>query len=282
MDQEALNEEHDNLDSDARKALEAGEFNADSPIEHDDDYDSYGRKVKKRIDKEVYKRKALETQLEETETEKQRIRRELKEAREKLSKYEEDETKSLETRVKDLQARRDKALDDGELTEYAKLNDELTDTKLDVVKRTTKRVQAPEPDPEPAKKTDDIAPAARAWLEKNADWLDEDPDKAAKAAKIEKALVREGYAYSDPDTYEELDRRLNGEAASEDDDLYDDNEPTPRAGATAGVVRDAGARNARQRPGTITRDDLARMKRAGFDPQSAEDRKGWMNRNKPL
>jgi len=278
---EEQHEVEDDLTPDAREALEAG------VIDHDEDDDeSYGKRVNKRIAKEVSKRKALADRLAETETNAQRIARELKEAKERLSQYEERETEGLDTRAKDLQARRDAALEAGEMGEYNKLNDELTDIRMDMRDRRRQRAEKPveieRDEPAPRTNTSGLSKAAAAWVEENEDWLGEDQEKAANAAKIERQLIGEGYKVTDPDLYEELDRRLGGYDKEVEIDDPDDEVEKPRRGATPGVSRESGSRRPASRQGALTRTDLQKMKNAGLDPNSPSDRKGWIDRNKPL
>lgn len=282
MENEQVAPEND-LDPDALEALESGVL--DNEIsDDDDDTESYGRRVKKRIDKEVSKRKALEDRLSAAEEEKQRVRRELLEARERLSSYEKDADEGLEQREKELKTRRDKALEEGELTTYNELNDELDEVKWQKRTRAQRPVQPePEHETQEAPPKSNVTPAAQAWIDKNSDWLQSDDDRKIAAAKIEKQLVAEGYTYQDPETYRELDRRLatygNDSLEEYDDDVA---QPATPRGATGGVPRDTGSNVPRNRKGVLTRDDLGRMKRAGFDPSDPAHRKAWLDRNKPL
>ena len=281
MEQESPNlEDQDDLSPDAIEALRGGMIDDDLTEE---EYESYGRKVKKRIDKEVSKRKALEDQLENTETEKQRMARELKEARQRLSEYEENDDKSLADREKDVLERRNKALDAGELPEYNELNDELLDIKMERVRRSNRPKIEREPETPPASDKPKVAKAAQDWIDSQ-DWINVDEEKTATAAKIERQLKNEGYSYNDPETYKELDRRLaayDAPPATDDDDLGLDDDPPPRQTAVGGVNRDTAPRTPRGK-GVLTRDDLGRMKRAGFDPSDPSHRKAWLDRNKPL
>jgi hypothetical protein len=277
MENEQIEPEND-LDPDAQAALEAGEIDV---ADNSDDMDSYGPRVQKRISKEVSKRKALEDRLNAVETEKERYARELKEARDKLSSYEKDADEGLDKREAELKARRDAALEQGELTTYNELNDELDEVKWQKRKRAERPVQ-PEPEhgTREATQRPEIAPAAQAWIDRNSDWLQSDEDRKIAAAKIEKQLVAEGYTYQDPETYKELDRRL-ASYGSEEAGFEDEVPATPR-GATSGVPRDTSSNIPRNRKGVLTRDDLSRMKRAGFDPSDPSHRKAWLDRNKPL
>jgi hypothetical protein len=271
----------DDLDDDALEALQTGAIDHEGTGD-DEDLETYGKRVQKRIGKEVSKRKVVETERDQFKSEAQRYREELERARKRLSEYEEQDDKNLEDREKDLIARRAKALDEGEMKEYNELNDELMDLK---VERRTRKVIKPEPEPVPAKEdtTSRVSEATRKWVDQNSDWLNSDKAKAAEAVKIERQLIKEGYSTSDPDLYQELDKRLNGGTDDDEsiEDLLEEDERPQQRGATTGVPRDRGTRQAGKR-GRLTRDDLVRMKRANLDPNNPEHRKAWIKRNDPL
>lgn len=275
-------QDDDGLTEEARQALESGDF--DSEVEHDEE--EYGKRVQKRIAKEVSKRKALQDQLSEAETDRQRMRRELKEAKDLLAGYSKKEVEGLDSKAEDLKKRRDKALDDGDLAAYNDLNDELTEVKIEMRERRRAPAEKPVADDTPRKsKAPKMSQAASDWVEKNGDWLSTDKEKTAAAAKIEQQLVKEGYDVNDSDLYEELDRRLGSYDDPEpvgDVDEVDDDDTPPARGATTGVPRDSSSRAPRSRPGAINKGDLQKMARAGLDPNDPGHRKAWLDRNKPL
>lgn len=264
------------LDDEAKDALQNGELEN----EHDDE--DYGERVRKRINKEVSKRKALAEERDRLAAEREQIQRERDEARARLAKYEERQDEDLKAKVDDIKARRDKALDEGDLAEYNKLNDELLDARIELRDRSTRR-------PAPREDNDDRQPAAipkasSAWVERNRDWLMADPANQELAKSIEQKLVRKHGGYTD-ELYRELSKRL---ASVSDDYVYDDvaeddfEEPAPR-GNTAGVPRDSyDEPTSQRRSGKLTRADLAAMAKFGMDPNSPKDRKAWINRNAEL
>lgn len=278
MAQEQEMETEQDLTPDAAEALEQANKTGRFPVDIDDD-DWYSKAVGKRIDKEVSKRKALQDQLLERETEAERLRRELMESRERLNKYEAKADEDLDARAKDLKARRDKALDDGELNVYNDLNDELMEVKIELRDRT-RRTKA-EPKPETPRQSQ-TAKAAEEWLKRNSDWVTTDKERADRAALIEQQLFREGYTANDSSTYEELDRRLNKrEAADEVVDDDDEPAPPPRGSATTGVPRDTAPRTPRNAK-VLTRGDLQKMATFGLDPNDPAHRKAWLDRNNPI
>jgi hypothetical protein len=130
--------------------------------------------------------------------------------------------------------------------------------------------------PEPAKVDDDAdarrAPAAKAWLAKNP-WYHTEPARAEKAYSIQEYLrTVVGMSVEDPRLWAELDQRLKGE------------KPKQRSGQVAGVSRGNAVTPTRSTAPQkrLSSADLRTMSKYGFDPQSAQDRRAWANRNTPL
>jgi len=302
---EAHQEDLDDLTDEAREALESNPeaFNPRELDEEDDRFDDYGARVKKRVGKEVKARKMLETQLNQERTERERLRAEreqfeaeLREARERLNQFEEREGESYKSREEDLLARRQVALDDGDLAAVNKLNDELLDVRLKLREKVsrpeTKRLEADHQPPavKPSVVNQRVAAATQSWLDRRSDRLDQ--TTLTRAAQIEKELTDAGYKVNDPKLYDELDRRLFPDEYTDQDlqgDVYDDLEdeqPTgrgePQRGAVAGVPRDSGSRRVAGRNQQLTADDLRKMARWNLDPNNPKDRAAWRNRNTPL
>jgi hypothetical protein len=55
------------------------------------------------------------------------------------------------------------------------------------------------------------SPAAMEWYERNKTWFNKDPVLTAGARVIDQQMVADGYAPTDPDYFEELDKRLKTE-----------------------------------------------------------------------
>ncbi len=95
------------------------------------------------------------------------------------------------------------------------------------------------------------------------------------AQGVYRVLVAEGYDPADTDLYQELDARLAVAAPTLAKATQSQRKGTiPVASGSRGV----GASMA-PTPGKLTKADLASMQRYGFDPNSAKDRKTWLNRN---
>lgn len=315
----AQDNEFDDLDDDALEALKSGEiveqhdenlFSDDTstpkteeraPKSADtDDDEEYSAKVQKRIGKLVSQRKLVETERDTERDRRTQAERERDEALARLAKYEERQDSDLMSRAEDLVKRRDEALDDGDLTTYNQLNDELMEVRWEMRERkNAPRAKAPDPEPqqqsraaEPAAPKPARAKAAQDWLDQNSDWI-YDPsnrERAIQAQRLEAELIGEGYYYDEPELYQELDRRLGKMAqptAGDGQGIAGETvEPTPqpRQTAQAGTNRDSLPHTPpRDRnPAKLTRADLDKMARYGLDPQSPKDRKAWLQRDAEL
>lgn len=237
--------------------------------------EEYGKKVQKRIDKLTAKFKSAQERAEAAE-------RKAKELEERFGKFEtgyqererEAEKRSFDSQMSDIKARMEAAVEDADLAQYHKLNEQLMELRI-------QQTQAkPETKPEPAKEhppVNEIPPAAQSWLDQNRSWLSDRKNRIAIAAarEIEQDLLDQGYD-QDEELYEELDRRLEEEYPRIREIRSGKQERTP---SVAGGGRSVPAKE-RPQPGKITSDDVRAMRRYGFDPDSAADRKAWLNRNK--
>lgn len=309
-------EELADLDEDAKEALKAGELpefddngeqveakpgpgyrpkNGDYVNVNDDDW--YTKAVKKKIDKHHRRAKDAEDQLAEERAERARLQAEVEASRKRLSQYEDEQDEGLKGRIDDLKSRRDKALDDGELSEYARLNDELTEAKIeqrDRVHRRSAKPAAQDDDDHGGRGRQQATPkasgAAQSWGQKHLAWLQQDEANLSLAKSIEAKLARKYRGYDDPEMYRELSKRLA--AASDDfvddeggfdDEVIDDDPPPRQGGASSGVPRNPGSHDAGSRGSDrLTRNDLSSMAKFGLDPNSPKDRLAWKSRNAEL
>jgi len=259
----------DDLEPGALESMEAGQT---GDADHLSD-EEYGSKVKKRIAKEVYKRKKLGEDLEHEQGENARLRQELNGMRADQHKERED---SLKAREEEAAKRARTAFDAGETDDYMKANDELLDAKVD--RRTLG--DAPKPAAEESSKPK-MTEAAENWVGRNQDMIENDPDKFARAQEIEAELRSQGYRPSDPKLYDEVDKRLNGTGS--DDDLSDEDHrmqgdshlSVPNRGETGGDAGKGGKT-------TLTKEDLRLMDKYGFDHNNVEHRKRWLASKKEV
>lgn len=254
----------DDLTDEAREDLQSPDFHREMEAisQGDEDAPHMGNRARRKIHKERWRRK-------HAEEERDRIKAERDQALKELEEYRTKESESIDTQMDDIKKRRDEALEEGELGTYGKLNDELYDLR----DRKNQSVRKPEPKQEVEETR--ISDATMGWVDNNRDWLNVDKEKTQVAARIERQLVKEGYDLNDDELYEELDRRLSN--YGDEPDIDDDD--TPAYGATTGVPRDTASPNARRTGNRLTAEDLRKMARFGFDPNSKEDRDNWRRRN---
>lgn len=309
----AQDNEFDDLEDDALEALKSGEiveqhdenlFSEDPPAPKkeerapkaadSDDEEEYSAKVQKRIGKLVSQRKLVETERDTERDRRTQAERERDEALARLAKYEERQDSDLTSRAEDLVKRRDAALDDGDLTVYNQLNDELMEVRLEMRERKkAPRVKAPDPEPQQQPRAAEpaapkLAQAAKDWLDRNSDWI-YDPsnrERAIQAQRLEAELISEGYYYDEPELYQELDRRLGQMAQPTAGDgqgiaaAASQTRQTAQAGTNRDSLPNTPPRD--RNPAKLTRADLDKMARYGLDPQSPKDRKAWLQRDAEL
>lgn len=231
-----------------------------------DEYDKYRKSWQKRLDKEVYRRKKLETELANARKEWDEKQREIDEARKK----------SASEKLKELDAKMDKAAEEQDLLELRKLQKEereIRESANETPKRTPKR---------------EVNRLAMEWVTTNHEWFSQDGDsfdeaKRKRALSINRALISEGYDDNSEAFYQELDNRLNAnrtrkvkprDEANEDDDEDAD---LPAAAPAARTPSSPPRRG--RRP---TKDDLAAMRKYGYDPNNPKHRDTWMRRDEEL
>lgn len=251
----------------------------------DDEVEEYGKKVQRRINKEVQKRKVLEDRLASQEAEHERRMSEFEErfnAREQ-----EEEDASITEKLEDVESRRrenhevgdyDQSLED----EWFDLKSKQRDAKkrkpnrkpqpkarddsdnTDVNTDTEKRESAPVPDEQ------------KKWLESN-NWYGKNKARSDYANKEYLQLVSDGYDPEDTDIYDELDKRLSGGTSDDNvdndnvaiDDERDERPPPPAA-------PNRGNSNKNRKKNTFTNSDKQKMRDWNLDPNDPAQRKAWL------
>lgn len=297
---ERQNEEFDDIDQfniDIEDELEEEEFEEEAPVEEEveakkeeeSEEEKYGRKVQKRIDTLTYRAKSAEEREEAERQKRIQVEEELDELRSAAS---ENSLKHLEDRKKAAKARLRTAYEDGgEANEIADAQAELADISSEIaVKRNSK----PTPRKKEEVKKEDTgggSPATNAWVRDN-EWMSDPKNMAYRSAAVtlEQQLYNEGYDL-DESLYEELDKRLekmmpgikNLRGDAEEELKEEEKEYTKERGHQTVVSQGRSGQGVKRggKPGTrLTQDDLKTMSKYGFDPNSPEDRKAWLNRNK--
>ena len=231
----------------------------EEPREEFDDRENFGRKVEKRINK-MHAKHQIELSAQNARI--QALEAELAEARQQRQQEAQQKSETdLSTKSAELKARKIDALDRADHEEVARIDDELFELKLQArqpatqqqPKQTEFRQAAPAP-------VADTRPQALLDWEADNQWVYDSKyaDRKERTNTILKSLYEQGYTADDPDTWEELNRKLARV------------KPPAPAGVDRGSVilndsQDVGA-------GKLTRADIQTMIGLGLDPDDVNHR----------
>lgn len=270
-----------------------GELNTDVPViegrgsmPHDEDNtEDYGRKVRRRINKEVSRRKSAEEVSQRAQADARKARARAEELEAKLQQKEMDE--EVSSVVTKAQEELEQAIEDGDTKKQAELT-----TKIAMASAPRR----PEPK-SPAATTTDIdgdnpkpAPlheSAQRFIDRNK-WFTDNPKARAKAIAIESDLrENEGFDFGD-DLYAEVERELLEEMPelAGDDGLDDDpgqdlalDPPRQRQAVTPRARGDVPPRRNRGE-GHMTTAMQKTMITYGFNPQDPAHIKSFLKHRK--
>ena len=196
---------------------------ADTSDEDSDneDLDEYGERVRKRISKEVWKRREAERKNKELEDRLNEVMGSYKETQTNLIRSNEAALSAREEAIKSefekIQTTYKNSYDSGDTDEMFRATDRLTDLKAELrdiegFKGRLKREAAVE---EPVQRPRSNGPDERAvdWASRN-EWFGKDVAKTGAAYAIDASLKSEGFDPSSDDYYEELNNRLYKEFPS--------------------------------------------------------------------
>jgi hypothetical protein len=224
-----------------------------------DDRENFGRKVEKRINK-MHAKHQIELAAQNSRI--QALEAELAEARQQRQQEAQQKSETdYATKSEELKARKIDALDRADHEEVARIDEEIFELKLQArqpatqqqPKQTDFRQEAPAP-------VADTRPQALLDWEADNQWV-YDPkhaDRKARTNTILKTLYDQGYTADDPDTWDELNRRL----------------VRVKPPAPAGVDRGSVVFNDPQEAGSgkLTRADIQTMIGLGLDPDDVNHR----------
>ena len=177
------------------------------PAEDDDDDNTrYGKKIEKRFAK-ITKRhydeiNELKNRLNSMENENKELK-----ATQHADKRTQEEL-DLSSRISDLLKSKKEALDVGDHDQVVDLDQKIMDLKIEKSRRP-EQVEAPVTRQQPTANQAEPPQALLDWEAQN-QWV-YNPKLAAKKAKANellKTLVAEGWEVNDPETFEELDKKL--------------------------------------------------------------------------
>lgn len=225
----------------------------------EDEKESYSKRVQKRIDKLAYernverdKREQLERKIAAQEAEIEAI----KQAQSAL--HAERQTKQVDQQKQELLNQRKEYLEIGDYDEINRIDEELIDIKLKSRPTPEQKEVKREPEPEPQQPQTYIPDAMKAWYQSN-QWVYDPNQKSRldKADAIYNKVIAEGYDPEDPDTYQEIDKRLKRVV------------PPPGTGPDRGQITGDDKT-------AFTAQDKRDMENWGLDPANAQHRKEWI------
>lgn len=255
--------------------------------EADDDDAAWSEKVKKRIGKEVYRRKAAEEREGQLSADIAALRAEI----DQLKSHNADAAArandgELQGKLASARQRLKQAIEDADTDAQLEAQEALADAKLELREAAARQKRTDGDDrqgggrPQAAPTTPTMAAGAAAWLERNQWYLSGQNTRLARfAAELDADLIQEGYSPDDAGMYQELNRRLRAAMPNAADLIKDAGETAPARGRSAGPPTGASSADGQQRPGgkrRLTQSDLAQMETFGLDPNSQEDRKAWL------
>ncbi len=219
----------------------------------------YSEKVRKRIQKEVAKRAEAEQRKVELE--------------DRLSTMEKKTldiaSKSLSNQYSSVSQKLKQAIEEGNTEEQIKLYESMADIRSQMNKTQEYASDIP-------KKTDTkkpIPPLASDWVKENSNWFNKPGyrKETAMAYGIDAELTEEGWDASDPEYYDEMNKRLKASnlpyfTKSEDSASQNDKNVVQKANRVqspvAGVSRKKGTDSNRVK---LTSEDLDTARKFGID-----------------
>ena len=130
---------------------------------------------------------------------------------------------------------------------------EITAKLAEIAQKPVETVRQKEPARQPAQQEPELPELQKAYIEKNADWVDVDFDKTQKADGILHQLHSSGYKADDPQLWVLLDLNLET-----DDGLFDKN-LTKQAGGVLKRLNEAGFSNDNPKIKDLLKANLKKM-----------------------
>lgn len=239
-DQEAITQDEETEESDS------GDVKPDDSSQDDDD-SQYSTKVQKRINKVVQQRNIERDKRVALEQEAAKLR-------EQLNKLQTDTAKET---IAQLKQKKLEALEIDDHQAVLDIDEQLMEQKLrEQYQRETPPTQEQD---QQGNYSLELPKAMDDWQTAN-QWIFDDTDpKTAKAKQIYAELINEGFDAEDPDTFVELDKKLNKQPRAA---------PPPTSPPDRGQVTESGQFQ-------FTSKDKELMQEFGLDPNNKEHRKQW-------
>jgi len=276
------NSKEDPADTEAMEPLEAETDSAKDWAEDNEDA-NYGARVRKRIDKEVWRRKSAEEATARMRAELNALRADVEQIQ---SRHSVVESQAMEGQWREqmlsAQKRLKEAKETGDIDAELTASDEYADARTrlraaEAYRQQQQQQQQPQPQTSrPSAGAVDLPAGTQAWLSKNS-WFQSGahPRAARLATELDAELQDDGYSPHDPAMYAELNRRLKAampKIAPVIGDIGGQRQPGPPTGASSADGHSPAPAKKRK----ISTADLAEMQEYGLNPHSVEDRKVWL------
>jgi predicted DNA-binding protein (UPF0251 family) len=248
--------------------------------EDDDDDTAYSNRVRKRIDKEVFRRKSAEERENRLKAELDALRADVEAVKSRNAAADAQAAEgTLQGKLTAARQRLSQAIEDGDPQAQAAATEEVADAKAEIREagRAKQQPEARQPD-RPALRT-----GTAQWLERNQWYMSgQYPRLALRAAELDAALQQEGFSPDHPSMYAELNRRLTKEipiASAILMDVDEDKAPAPNrkrdAGPPSGASSPDGSVTLKGARRQLVNADLQEMAELNMK-DTPENRKIWL------
>lgn len=196
-----------------------------TPVINDDDSDEqYSERVRKRINKEVFKRKSAEERNVRLEADIAALRADIESVRLRNATVDAQAVEgALQGQLESARQRLRQAIEVGDVNAQSAVTEEIADLKAQEREwKANKERRVPEtPTPAPNTYTPPPGSPVAKWLEKNPWYTGKGTRMERMAFEVERQLQEEGYAPEEPDLYLELNKRLRSAMPSFSDQIQD-------------------------------------------------------------
>jgi hypothetical protein len=290
---ESLDDDDDSASEDAESEASDKADKSEPSSDEESDDEPYGKRVQKRISKLTGKMRELER---ETSFWKEKVTAlENKTNAKEFAEYQnqvEWTAHEINRQIEQARVAKKAAIEEGDVDKQIKLDEQMLDLREQLAEKKRMATAAKEQAAQFQEATDKqksqvqstptipdhLPTGTKQWLRSNAWFIKNDDPKAVEFARmLDASLQDEGYSPDDPAMYTELDKRLHAIVPRLAKQAKTPPKPRVAGSSTDGQRQDSAASVGKPQR-KLTSDDLAKMKRYGFDPGKAEHRKHWLRR----
>lgn len=267
-----LNEEEatDEVDEEPVDNETVEQVPADTPAQDEDEFDNeeYGKRVKKRIDKEVWKRKAAIEERDhwrqEAEKYRQMYDQTAKEYANTSKKVHESYSGTINQQLEELQRQRKDAAEEGDSLKLMELTDRYYELR-EQSRNAPPVYEYKEPE-RPSAPQQSEPPEVQTWMKKNSGWFNNHNPEQVEMAQL---FYQKALQSMDIDSaLETVDKKMRAVYP----ELFDYEQRQQRESAVSPPT--SGKKTAQSR--SFTDRDKREMRSFGLDPDNAAHRKEWL------